>query len=33
MEVLVGIFVSEYTGSHLSLPMAGPLEDIAIRSW
>ncbi|MFB6227714.1 MAG: Gfo/Idh/MocA family protein [Halobacteriales archaeon] len=33
MEVLVGIFVSSYTGSHLSLPMERPLEDVSIRSW
>jgi predicted dehydrogenase len=33
MEVLVGIFVSSYTGSHLSLPLQRPLQDVSIRSW
>lgn len=33
LEALVGVFVSHYTGSHVSLPLERPFEDVEIQSW
>lgn len=33
LAALVGIYVSHYTGSRVSLPLPRPFEDVRIRSW
>lgn len=33
LETLVGVYVSHYTGSRVSLPLERPFQDIEIRSW
>jgi predicted dehydrogenase len=33
LEIIVAFYVSEYTGSRVSLPLERPLRDIDIRSW
>jgi len=32
-EIILGLFVSAYTSSTVSLPLDGPLEDVSIPSW
>jgi predicted dehydrogenase len=32
-EIIIGMFLSGYTGSHISLPLEQPLEDVEISSW
>lgn len=33
LEVIVGFYVSHYTGSHVTLPLDRPLRDVTIASW
>ncbi|RQG95363.1 Gfo/Idh/MocA family protein [Natrarchaeobius chitinivorans] len=33
LEIIVGIYVSDTTGSKVDLPLAGPLRDVRIKSW
>lgn len=33
LEILIGLFVSHYTGSDVTLPLDRPLRDTTIRSW
>jgi predicted dehydrogenase len=33
LEIIVAFYVSEYTGSRVSLPLERPLRDVDIRSW
>jgi len=33
LELLVAVFVSEYTGSHVDLPLTAPLRDATVESW
>ena len=33
LEIIVGFYVSHYTGSHVSIPLDRPLRDVAISSW
>jgi len=33
LEIIVGLYVSDYTGGHVSIPMERPLEDVEIKSW
>ena len=33
MEILVGFFLSQYTGSRVSLPLDSPLRDVRIETW
>lgn len=33
LEVLVGFYVSHYTGGQVSVPLDRPLEDVTITSW
>ncbi len=33
LEIIVGFYISEYTGSRVSLPLERPLRDVEIRSW
>lgn len=33
IEIIVGFYVSHYTGSHVSVPLARPLRDVTITSW
>lgn len=33
LEIIVGMFVSEFTGSQVELPLAAPLKDVTITSW
>ena len=33
LEILVGIFISHYTGGHIELPLDRPLRDVEIRTW
>jgi predicted dehydrogenase len=33
LEVIVGFYVSEYTGSHVDIPLDRPLKDVTITSW
>jgi len=32
-ETIVDVWVSEYTGSQVSVPLAEPLRDVRITSW
>jgi predicted dehydrogenase len=33
LEIIVAFYVSEYTGSQVSVPLAEPLRDVRITSW
>jgi len=33
LEMIVALFVSHYTDSHISLPLADPLRDVTVTSW
>ena len=33
LEMIVGFYISHYTGSHVSLPLERPLQDVEITSW
>lgn len=33
LEIIVGFYLSHYTGSHISIPLARPLREIEIASW
>jgi predicted dehydrogenase len=33
LEVIVGFYLSHYTGSQIDLPLEEPLKDVAITSW
>lgn len=33
LEILIGTFISHYTGSRISLPLDDPLKDVTITSW
>ena len=33
LAVIVALFISEYTGGHVDLPLDGPLEDVTVTSW
>lgn len=33
LAVIIGLYVSEYTGGHVSLPLDGPLTDVTVSSW
>jgi len=33
LEIIVGFYVSHYTGGHVSVPLARPLRDVTITSW
>jgi len=33
LEVLVGLYVSHYTGGQVSLPLDRPLKDVTVTSW
>jgi predicted dehydrogenase len=33
LEIITAFYVSHYTGSRVSLPLARPLEDVTISSW
>ncbi|MEF8852432.1 MAG: Gfo/Idh/MocA family oxidoreductase [Haloarculaceae archaeon] len=33
LEIIVGLYVSDFTGGRVSLPLDRPLEDVAIRPW
>jgi predicted dehydrogenase len=33
LEMIVGFYVSEYTGARVSVPLAEPLRDVRITSW
>lgn len=33
LEILVGFYLSHYTGGHVSIPLDRPLRDVTITSW
>ena len=33
LEIIVGFFISHYTGSQVALPLAEPLRDVTVTSW
>lgn len=33
VELIVGLFVSDFTGSQVEIPLADPLRDVTITSW
>lgn len=33
LEIIVGFYVSHYTGGHVSVPLERPLQDVTITSW
>ena len=33
LEIIVGFYVSHYTGSHVTMPLDRPLRDVTITSW
>ncbi len=33
VEIIVGLYLSHFTGSHVSLPLDRPLRDVTITSW
>jgi predicted dehydrogenase len=33
LEIIVGMYISHYSGTHVSLPLETPLEDVTITSW
>ncbi|MFB6103614.1 MAG: Gfo/Idh/MocA family protein [Halobacteriaceae archaeon] len=33
LEMIVALFVSHYTDSHISLPLADPVRDVTVTSW
>ncbi|MFB6112101.1 MAG: Gfo/Idh/MocA family protein [Halobacteriaceae archaeon] len=33
LEIIVGFYISEYTGSHVEIPLADPLKDVTVTSW
>ncbi|XVH33436.1 Gfo/Idh/MocA family protein (plasmid) [Haloferacaceae archaeon DSL9] len=33
LEVIVGFYISDYTGSTVSLPLEDPLRDVTVSSW
>jgi predicted dehydrogenase len=33
LEIIVGLYVSDFTGGRVSLPLDRPLEDVTIKSW
>lgn len=33
LEIIVGFYISHYTGGHVSIPLARPLRDVTITSW
>ena len=33
LEIIVGFYVSHYTGSHVEVPLERPLRDVTITSW
>jgi predicted dehydrogenase len=33
LEIIIGIFISHYTDSHVDIPLSGPLTDVEISSW
>jgi len=33
LEIIVGFYVSHYTGGHVDIPLDRPLRDVTIRSW
>jgi len=33
LEIIVGFYISEYTGSRVEIPLDRPLRDVEIRSW
>jgi predicted dehydrogenase len=33
LEVIVAFYISEYTGSHVEIPLERPLKDVTITSW
>jgi hypothetical protein len=33
LEVIVGFYLSHYTGGQIDLPLEEPLKDVAITSW
>ena len=33
LEIIIGFYVADYTGSQVQIPLAGPLRDVSISSW
>lgn len=33
LEIIVGLYVSDYSGGHVPIPLDRPLEDVTITSW
>jgi predicted dehydrogenase len=33
LEIIVGFYISHYTGSHVDIPLDRPLQDVRIKSW
>ena len=33
LEIIVGFYLSHYTGSQVSLPLDRPLREVTIQSW
>jgi predicted dehydrogenase len=33
LEIIVGFYISHYTGSRVDIPLARPLRDVRIKSW
>ncbi|HET7322863.1 MAG TPA: gfo/Idh/MocA family oxidoreductase, partial [Halococcus sp.] len=33
LEIIVGFYLSHYTGGHVDLPLERPLRDVTITSW
>ena len=33
LEIIIALYISEFTGGHVSLPLDRPLEDVDVTSW